>query len=355
MAARELRHKFFAQTALREKIRAIALAHHADDQVELFFLRLLRGAGAEGLSGMKWCNPSPVDSSIKLVRPLLGETKTALQALAAREKIAFREDATNAQLDIRRNRIRHELLPLLAGKYQPALTQVILRQMDIFAADAEFVNDAASKWLKSKRPPKFETLSVAVQRASLQLQLAQKGVRANFDLIEQIRLYENRPVAVSPSKSVLRDAAGRVSVQSARKPGFSSRKTHRHLTGRAGEFLFDNVRITWEIGPLAAGTVRAVKNGVNSEHFDADKVGNAIGLRHWRPGDRFQPIGMACGVKLQDLFTNRKIPRAKRRGLVVATTANGELFWVEGLRLAERFKLDKNTARGLKWCWERLY
>jgi tRNA(Ile)-lysidine synthase len=106
---------------------------------------------------------------------------------------------------------------------------------------------------------------------------------------------------------------------------------------------------------LAAGTDRAVKNGVNSEHFDADKVGHAIGLRHWRPGDRFQPIGMAGGVKLQDLFTNRKIPRAERLGLVVATTAGGELFWVEGLRLAERFKLDKNTVRGLKWCWERLY
>jgi tRNA(Ile)-lysidine synthase len=77
-------------------------------------------------------------------------------------------------------------------------------------------------------------------------------------------------------------------------------------------------------------------------------------LRHWRPGDRFQPIGMAGGVKLQDLFTNRKIPRAERHRLVVATTAAGELFWVEGLRMAERFKLDKSTARRLQWCWDRL-
>jgi tRNA(Ile)-lysidine synthase len=354
ISARELRHNFLAQTALRRKIRVIALAHHADDQVELFFLRLLRGAGVEGLAGMKWSGPSPANSRITLARPLLAESKAALQAWAVREKIAFREDATNAQLDIRRNRIRHELLPLLAGKYQPALTQVILRQMDIFAADAQFVNQAALKWLKSKRPPKFETLPVAVQRACLQLQLARKGVAANFDLIEQIRALENRPVAIGATKSVLRDAAGRVRVVPVQKPGFSRRQTRRRLTGGAGEFLFDNVRITWEIGPLAAGTVRAAKNGVNSEHFDADKVGHAIGLRHWRPGDRFQPIGMAGGVKLQDLFTNRKIPRAERRGLVVATTAGGELFWVEGLRLAERFKLDKNTVRGLKWCWERL-
>jgi tRNA(Ile)-lysidine synthase len=354
MAARELRHKFLTQTSLRRKIHVIALAHHADDQVELFFLRLLRGAGVEGLAGMKWRNPSPASSRIMLVRPLLAESKSALQAWAAQEKIAFREDATNAQLDIRRNRIRHELLPLLAGKYQPALAQVILRQMDIFAADAEFVNQAALKWLRSKHAPKFETLPVAVRRACLQLQLAQKRVPANFDLIEQIRALENRPVAISAAKSVSRDIAGRVRLIRARKPGFGTRQTRRRLTGRAGKFLFDNVRITWEIGPLAAGTVRALKNGVNSEQFDADKGGQAIGLRHWRPGDRFQPIGMAGGVKLQDLFTNRKIPRDERHGLVVATTAGGELFWVEGLRLAERFKLDKNTVRGLKWCWERL-
>ena len=354
MAARELRHKFLAQTALRQKIRVVALAHHADDQVELFFLRLLRGASAEGLAGMKWRNPSPANSRVTLARPLLAESKAALNAWAAHEKIPFREDATNALLDIRRNRVRHELLPLLAGKYQPGLTQVILRQMDIFAADAELVNQAALKWLKSKRPSKFEKLPVAVQRSCLQLQLAQKGVVPNFDLIEQIRSLEDRPVAINVDESAMRDAAGRVQVQSTRKPGFSDRQTRRQLTGRAGEFLFDNVQITWEIGPLAAGTVRAAKNRVNSEYFDADKVGHAIGLRHWRPGDRFQPIGMAGGVKLQDLFTNRKIPRAERRGLTVATTAGGELFWVEGLRLAERFKLDKNTVRGLKWCWERL-
>jgi tRNA(Ile)-lysidine synthase len=354
MAARELRHKFLAKTALQWKIRVIALAHHADDQVELFFLRLLRGAGIEGLAGMKWCNPSPANSRVTLARPLLAESKAALRAWAARENIPFREDATNTQVDIRRNRVRHELLPLLTGKYQPALAAVILRQMEIFMADADFVSQAAAKWLKSKRPPKFDTLPVALQRSCLQAQLAQKGVEANFNLIEKIRLVEDRPVAISPGKAVLRDAAGRVRVRPTRKEGFNGRQTRRRLAGRAGEFVFDNVRITWEIGPLAAGTFRAVNNGVNSEHFDADKVGRAIDLRHWQPGDRFQPIGMAGGVKLQDLFTNRKIPRVERRRLVVATTAKGGLFWVEGLRLAECFKLDKKSVRGLKWCWERL-
>jgi tRNA(Ile)-lysidine synthase len=91
------------------------------------------------------------------------------------------------------------------------------------------------------------------------------------------------------------------------------------------------------------------------EFFDADKVGDKIILRHWRAGDRFQPIGMASPVKLQDLFVNAKIPAAQRRELVLATTARGEIFWVEGLRISERFKLTPATRRKLRWSWTQSF
>ena len=91
----------------------------------------------------------------------------------------------------------------------------------------------------------------------------------------------------------------------------------------------------------------------NREVFDADCVGSEVVVRHWRPGDRFQPIGMTSAVKLQDLFTNRKIPRAERHELMVATNRNGELFWVEKLRISERFKVTRRSIRQLEWCWDR--
>ena len=105
--------------ARKRKIRVVALAHHADDQVELFFLRVLRGAGGEGLAGMKWRSPSPVDAKIMLVRPLLDATKDELRGFARENKIRFREDATNASLDMPRNRVRNELLPLLHAVTSP--------------------------------------------------------------------------------------------------------------------------------------------------------------------------------------------------------------------------------------------
>src|ERR1041385_5671019 len=123
MAARKARHEFLAQAAASRGIRTIALAHHADDQVELFFLRLMRGAGGEGISGMKWQNASPVDSNIQLVRPLLDISKAELAQYAREERVQFREDATNRSFDFKRNRVRHELVPLIQKKYQPAIVR----------------------------------------------------------------------------------------------------------------------------------------------------------------------------------------------------------------------------------------
>ncbi len=85
------------------------------------------------------------------------------------------------------------------------------------------------------------------------------------------------------------------------------------------------------------------------EYFDADRVGGEIILRHWQPGDRFQPIGLPSAVKLQDLFVNAKIPAARRRELVLAATSAGAIFWVEDLRIGEQFKLTPQTRRRLVW------
>ena len=185
MAARKLRHEFFARVARGRKISIVALAHHADDQVELFFLRVLRGAGGEGLAGMKWRAPSPVDTKITLVRPLLDFSKAELLEFARANKIPFREDATNFSIDFLRNRIRNELLPLLRKHYQPGLNKIVLRIMDIIGAESDAVGPLAENWLNHRRPD-FENLSVAVQRRVLQLQL-QLIVGADFDLIESLR------------------------------------------------------------------------------------------------------------------------------------------------------------------------
>src|SRR5208283_4699250 len=99
---------------------------------------------------------------------------------------------------------------------------------------------------------------------------------------------------------------------------------------------------------------RPAAPGGRCECFDADRVGDQVLLRHWRPGDRFQPIGMKAGVKLQDWFTNLRIPRPRRHELIVAATRKGEIFWVEAQRISEQFKLTPLTKRHLVWRWKTL-
>jgi tRNA(Ile)-lysidine synthase len=393
MAARKLRHDFLACGAARRRIPSVALAHHADDQLELFFLRLLRGSGGEGLAGMKWRNPSPGDPAVELVHPLLDQPKAVLMEYAAERGLRYHEDASNAVLDFQRNRIRHELLPLLRRKYQPALDRTIARVMDIVGAEAEFAAEAARGWLARLRkggkrgwrmgdgglPTQFELLPVAVQRRCVQLQLLRLGVAADYELVEQLRVAADRPVSIGHAGQepashqvcrvgrelegegtvrtgvplcAVRDRSGLVHLQAAEPAEFKAGGVAVELKGRAGEVEFAGARISWRIVlRRAAGHPKA---GVGRECFDADAVGSQVWLRHWRPGDRFQPIGMACAVKLQDFFTNQKVPRDRRRRLIVATTGQGEVFWVEGMRISERFKLRKQTIHGLQWFWNRL-
>ena len=114
---------------------------------------------------------------------------------------------------------------------------------------------------------------------------------------------------------------------------------------------FGRLKISWRLFLRAGARRSPPRRGV--EWYDADRIGPTAQLRHWQPGDRFQPIGMAVEVRLQDLLTNLKIPREKRRDLVVATTAEGQIWWVEGLRMGEAFKLTAGTRRRLRWQWSR--
>jgi tRNA(Ile)-lysidine synthase len=373
MAARKLRHEFYVRAARERKISVVALAHHADDQVELFFLRLMRGAGSEGLAGMKWRSSSPADWKIALVRPMLDVAKAELRDFARENKVRFREDATNASLDLPRNRVRNELLPLLRRRYQPALTRTILRLMELVGAEAEVVGEMARRWLdgveKHKRAPRpvplparrreggrrsgegidFAELPVAVQRRVLQLQLAEHGVATDFELVERLRCSPNASISVSAGFSVICDSVGRVSLRAQAPVEFKVGELMVNLADRAGRVVFNGVQFRWKFESTKKKLNLAGKRGC--EYFDADKVGGQITLRHWRAGDRFQPLGLKSAVKLQDLFTNQKIPRTRRHDLAVAEAANGRIFWVQNLRMAEPFKLTPETTRRLVWRW----
>jgi tRNA(Ile)-lysidine synthase len=377
MAARQARHDFLARTARRFGLKTIALAHHANDQIELFFIRLLRGSGGEGLAGMKWQSPSAADSRVQLTRPLLNVSKQDLGEYAREHNLKFREDATNHSQDILRNRVRHELQPLLRKRYQSGLDKIILRVSELVSAEAEFASDAARAWLKSRptRRTTFDRLPIAVQRRVVQMQVAELGVEPEFELVEKLRLKPNSTVSVQivveqeyskrrhvrrkrtplpnapASHQIVRNPAGEIHFVENRAVEFNRGRSRHVLRGRSGSIVFEGLRVDWRLIERT-GASRA-RGRLGHEWFDADVVGRHVLLRYWSEGDRFQPIGMTHSAKLQDFFINLKIPRDQRHQLVVAEAQNGQIFWVERLRISERFKLKPGTRRRLEWRWKR--
>jgi len=376
MAARQLRHEFLARCARKRGARVIALAHHADDQIELFLLRLLRGAGGEGLAGMKAGGVSPAGhEDVMLVRPLLDFSKEEIAAYAREERIRFREDASNASSEFERNWVRLELLPLLR-KRQASVGKNILRTMQVVGAEADFVTRVAEEWLKQlasqKRrvrgpglqlvgpvpsPGGFGQLHIAVQRRVVQLQIRALGVEPDFQLIESLRTKPRQRISASPEIDLVCDADGLVRRVEDESREFSTGKKVIVLYGNRLKpglrtVEFGGLRLEWRL--LSGVKSSSFKREAGKEFFNADKVGGRIVLRHWQAGDRFQPIGLSSATKLQDWFTNRKISAVKRRQLVLAENERGEVFWVEGERIGEGGKVLPETRRMLELRWKRL-
>ncbi|MGC8828335.1 MAG: tRNA lysidine(34) synthetase TilS [Verrucomicrobiia bacterium] len=360
MAARRLRHLFLARTAKENGSKKVALAHHLDDQIELFFLRLLRGSGPAGLCGMKPISSSPVDSDVFLIRPFLKLRKSNLIRYAQEKYLNYREDSTNTTGEYLRNKIRHELIPLLKVEYQHSLEKIILRQIEIFEAENDYILAEARKWLELKSVP-FSSLHKAIQRKCIQIQLIELGIEAEFGLVEKLRLKPEVPVAIGQDYSITlgKDGVARIAPIQKQDSFFNQfLLSENHITveldGGEGTIHFEDMEIKWSIIPTdlyLEGLISAKPQNV--EYFDYEKVGKTVTLRHWKIGDRFKPIGFDKDIKLQDLFVNNKIPKNIRHSLVVAESEGKEIFWVEGLRISDKFKLTDKTKTALKWEWRR--
>ena len=341
-AARTARYAFLEAAADRLRADAIAVGHSRDDQAETFLLRLLRGAGPRGLAGIR-------PKAGRVVRPLIETSRSDLREYAAARGLAFREDDTNADVAIPRNRVRHQLLPLLRG-YSPAVAEVLAREADIAREDEDFLSQcaielASSVVLVTKRG--FE-LSLDRVRA-LHPALATRVVREALN-----RAAPGQFFGRDHTLSVLALAGARpgaaVSV-----PGATARREGGRLVlsaGAAPEPFSNSFRFPLSIPgrvALPGWTVsaHACPDGMTAPRFSAAAVSVAAGglklplaVRSRRPGDKFRPLGMGGrGRKLQDFLVDRKVARNERDTLPLVVDSDDRIVWVVGQSVAEDFRV----------------
>ena len=345
MAARQARHEFLAQVAKKRRCGTVAMAHHLDDQAETFLWRLMRGAGGKGLGGMRAHGPFPGHPKLTVVRPFLQIPKRDLRQFAECESIQFREDASNDDSHHLRNRIRHKLLPELRRDFHPEIDRTILQSQDLVRTDADFASAAAQEWLESPKCTPFNQLHTALQRWVIWHQLIKQDVEPQYEQIERLRHSPDQPFSINAHQTLCRDWAGIVHLQQISTLAFNPDQLSLSPTKRWTEVEFSNTIIRCRITSSKPARMRG-------ELLDADRVGKNIVLRYWRPGDRFQPIGMKQSVKLQDLFTNAKIPAHEKRRRVLASTEQDQLFWIQNLRIGDLAKITQKTKRFLQWNWQ---
>jgi tRNA(Ile)-lysidine synthase len=344
VAARRARYDFFADAAERLKVDRIATGHTRDDQAETFLLRVLRGAGATGLAGIR-PRRGPV------VRPLLDVRRDELLAFLASLGQGYRTDSSNRDLRIPRNWVRHRLVPLLTGHLNADIVEVLAREATVLRDEAVFLdrlaNDAAAT-LETALPERRVRLD-AKALAGLPVALARRVVRQalartenpqfhGFDHVEQVlalaRPVGDRSAADLPGVRVERNGASVVlynrGVLSRRVP--PAFRYELPVPGRA-DVPESGCVVT------AAPRSRAFRQIVAKQEFDNDldvalidasAADGGLAVRSRRPGDWIRPLGLRGRKKLQDVLVDRKVPRCERDRVPLVVDAEDRILWIAG-------------------------
>lgn len=347
--ARSVRYDFLKRTAQGNGCAVIATGHHADDQAETVLMRLLRGAGAGGLAGIP---PVREEDGIRIVRPLIGCTREEILAFLRARGITARTDRSNADIEHFRNRIRHELLPLLRGEYNPRVSEALARIGDTLRYDEDLLRGlteeayAACVWKDSRLDRvAFAALHPALQRRVVLTLARRNGADPDYGAVVAAAAF------VSAGKTgarcdlgcgiLLHNGRNVSEVTALRNPPMDLSRVAVAVPGITHAF---GKRIETSVRARAPALDPAAYCGPSRQVFDADALNGELGVRRRRPGDRIVPLGMSGARKLKDYFAGRGIPVPERdRALLL--TAGEDIVWIVGGAVAAGAAITERTTR----------
>ncbi|GAB3336389.1 tRNA lysidine(34) synthetase TilS [Larkinella ripae] len=341
MAARQFRYEWFEKIAKDSGYECIATAHHQDDVLETVLLNLVRGTGLSGLRGI------PVRQG-RVIRPLWFADRACLEAHARQHALAWREDSSNASDYYRRNRLRHQVIPVLK-EINPNLVLTLQTTLArIRAADALVGREIRQSW-ETLAQNRLNGVALPVQRL---IDLPEWEYR----LAEWLKPYGFQYAQLGPLTEAVRSAGFGQTFFSA---------THRVIRDR--DFLL--------IEPLQAAdneqvVIRSLPDSVipvfgeyglhwtliePSEGFqipahpqiaclDADRLQWPLTIRRWQTGDRFRPLGLKGSQSVGNFLTNRKVSVTERRHGTVLLSGN-RIAWLIGYRPDDHFRITSQTRR----------
>jgi tRNA(Ile)-lysidine synthase len=359
-AARRLRYGFLLDVSRSAAAQAAATGHTRDDQAETVLMRLLRGGGLRGLAGIP---PVRMLDGVRVIRPLIDAPRAEVAAYLRDRGLAFRDDPTNRDPAILRNRLRMVVLPAIEG-HNPDVRRRLARLADLLRDEAEALDLLAAPRIAEvlgDTPDgvritldSFGRLPASLQRRALRE--AVRRVRGNQDAVSFVHLegarrltLEGQPGAVLelPGGVRIRRLSGSVDVAVAECRGEGGHAVYRlQVPGSiiAPEF---GIQVIASAVDRAEPKASSRASAATTEEITVDGVraGPVLVVRGPRPGDRFAPLGMGGRTKkLSDYLSETNVPRHRRRLVPVLTTAEGEVLWVVGMRAAETAQPGPGTT-----------
>ncbi|HOS43292.1 MAG TPA: tRNA lysidine(34) synthetase TilS, partial [Armatimonadota bacterium] len=333
-AARTLRYAALRAMAADADCTRIATAHTADDQAETVLMRLLRGAGLTGLRGIP---PRRGD----IVRPLLSCWRREIETYAAARNLPFRLDATNLSTAFFRNRIRHDLLPLLERDYAPRLRERLANLAELARADAAYLDGLAESRYRAVRVPIPDGIMLpfladearALRWRVWRLAIADaRGAREDIGYahLAAIEALQPREAVHLPGLRVVREEGALLFLPA----GNAEITIPPQALPSPGALHFPGIgRLTAVRSPRPLPLV-----GGDEAVLDAASADPPLTVRGWQPGDRYRPFGAPGSRKLQDIFVDAGVPKRLRGRIPVVLDARG-IIWVAGFRIADRVKM----------------
>ncbi len=336
VAARNLRYNWFQKLIDKYNFDFVLTAHHADDNLETFLINLTRGTGLEGLTGIPEINNH-------IVRPFLIFSRDEIEIYATANNIDWREDKSNASTKYLRNKIRHQIVPILK-EINPTLLENFQKTSEYLQESQQIIDTSISEFKKKV----VEVLENGTLKIDIsQLQKTNNPKAYVYQLLKEFGFTE------------WNDVTHLLSAQSGKEV---RSKTHRLLKDR--DFLLlseikennknleykiteNTLEITIPLHLTFKKTTEISSENTNEIFVDLEKVTYPLVLRKWQHGDYFYPKGMQGKKKVSKYFKDEKFSLLEKENTWLLCT-NETVIWIVGYRQDNRFLVDKNTATVLK-------
>ena len=337
--ARELRYRYFLSLVDQGSLDVVATGHSANDQAETVLMRLLRGSGTRGLGGIY---PQFYG---KVIRPFLGLTRAEVMREVSARGISYRVDCSNLDVRLLRNKVRMELLPLLAKEYNPQIIPLLNQLAERARDDEAWLERAAREHVLTWCSDEGSELRLPVRNLTeCSPALARRALRQMLEnvcgsahglthlQIESIRRFaaeaqSGRSYALPGGAKVRKEFSW--VVISPRADSSDGVRDYSYPVCVPSELVVRELGCLFHFKILARAGASEAYNLSKLIVLDPQKLPGELVLRNWRPGDRFCPMGSRGVRKLKELFSERKIPKARREGWPVLTCA-GQVVWVRG-------------------------